>query len=293
MKDPQSSPTGTAEWADQTLNVARGCRHGCLYCYARAEKLRWGQIDCGADWVHERVDARRVEKGYRKRKGTILFPSAHDITPGTVEACGIVLEKLLTAGNRVLIVTKADGPCCDEIRRRIEPWREASDADGRRQVTWRLSIGCLNETFRAWWEPGAPSIEMRIEVLRGLARDGWQTSVSCEPLLEPWKAVELVDAVCSHVTETIWIGACRELKARTAWCRAAFDAERFRLIRATAEHLTRWQTPGVIRTVARKLWRELDEDVKERLRLKDSYAGPLREGGWRIDGGRVIQSPRM
>ena len=279
-------PTGTAEWADHTLNVARGCSYGCVYCYARAEKLRWGQIARGEDWTNEQIVQKRVDKGYRKRDGTIMFPSAHDITPGTVDACCVVLTKLLEAGNRVLVVTKADGPCCQEVRRAIEPWRNAR-TDAGATVTWRLTIGCLDDELRQVWEPHAPPIDMRLEVLRQLHRDGWETSVSAEPLLEPWGVVALLRALAPHVTETIWVGCGRQLRQRCAW----LGGQRVRDIEHEIEAIEAWQTPRVIVQLASAVLAEgvrTGGGIYGRIRFKDSWAEALRTCGWQVEHGRLI-----
>ena len=46
--------TGTREWSEQSINCCVGCAHACLYCYARANALRFGRLTRGGDWAEER-----------------------------------------------------------------------------------------------------------------------------------------------------------------------------------------------------------------------------------------------
>ena len=46
--------TGTREWSEHSVNCRQGCTNGCLYCYARAQALRFGRITSGDAWTQER-----------------------------------------------------------------------------------------------------------------------------------------------------------------------------------------------------------------------------------------------
>ena len=39
--DSQREGSGTHEWAEVTENIARGCPHNCLYCYAAQNAKRF------------------------------------------------------------------------------------------------------------------------------------------------------------------------------------------------------------------------------------------------------------
>ena len=281
MDAKEARKTGTREWADRTWNVCRGCSHDCLYCYARAEKLRYGQIADADEWATEVVNERRVAKGYRRwgcRR--VMFPSAHDITPGTVDAVAAVAAKLLRAENKLLLVTKADGPCVERVARATRQWQGG--------VLWRLTIGCLDERCRRFWEPGAPPIDMRLETLRRLVAGGWETSVSAEPLLQPTAARRLVEAVAPYVTETIWIGAARRLRERTAWVyESTLDSGYQWALMLAVRNLEAMQTPERIRGVYDEM-AGLPAVTRAKLRFKDSYAEALRQTGVRVEGGKPV-----
>ena len=101
--------TGTKEWADFNVNCVKGCRNNCRYCYAKMIAKRFKR--CTEDtWKDMEINQKAVEKKYRKYDGRVMFPSSHDIIddPNVLKSCIIVLDKLLHAGNEVLVTTKPD-----------------------------------------------------------------------------------------------------------------------------------------------------------------------------------------
>jgi len=78
--------SGTREWARSNVNVSNGCSHDCRYCYARNMAVRFKR-KTAETWHLEEIDKDKVSKGYGKRRGTIMFPTTHDITPGIFESC--------------------------------------------------------------------------------------------------------------------------------------------------------------------------------------------------------------
>jgi DNA repair photolyase len=102
--------TGTREWSDVSVNCCLGCSNACVYCYAREGPQARYQQHGGAKWAIERPMAaelvRHGEKFNKRYGGVVMFPTAHDITPGTRQACLAALHQLILAGNRVLVVSK-------------------------------------------------------------------------------------------------------------------------------------------------------------------------------------------
>lgn len=204
-----SAISGTKEWAEHSINCCIGCEHGCLYCYAREVALHYGTIKSPAEWATPRIRDNAVDKKYGKFKGTVMFPTTHDITPGNLNACLTVLDKLLTSGNRILIVSKAHTASLRAIVAKFPLFTG--------QILFRLTIGSLSESIREFWEPNAPTNAERIEALMHVHRAGFETSVSCEPLLQAEAIVELVDRIRPFVTHSIWIGKANQLQQRCAW----------------------------------------------------------------------------
>jgi len=197
--------TGTREWSSSSVNIQRGCRHGCLYCYAQAQARRFGRV---GDWTVEEVLPDALTRGYGKRQGTVMFPTTHDITPENVELCATVLEKLVRAGNQVLVVSKPWRRTIEALRERLYPWQE--------QITFRFTIGTLRDRLLALWEPHAPGILERLSALEQTYLGRWRTSISIEPALDgdPSDVLALVERVERQVTDTIWIGIMNHAEAR-------------------------------------------------------------------------------
>ena len=203
------SVSGTQEWSTHTVNCCDGCSHDCVYCFARYNRIhRMHQLAPGT-WPDEKVRLAEVEKGRGFRPGTVMFPSTHDITPKNIGACEKVLTNLLGAGNQVLIVSKPHLECTKRLCRAL--------AEFRKQILLRFTIGVMDESLRDFWEPGAPTFGERLACLEHAVEAGYGTSVSMEPLLEPWHVQELVAKVRPYVTHSIWLGTLNMVGARTKW----------------------------------------------------------------------------
>lgn len=195
IRNPQCK-TGTREWSDHSANCCLGCWHGCLYCYARADALRWKRIATPAEWTRERHLP--LPKKPKKHAGAItMFPTTHDITPANLDHCLCLLRMLLQAGNQVLIVSKPHVYCMAEICNLLRSVPIRHD-----QVEFRFSIGAVDDDVLSFWEPAAPRLNERLDALRLVWSLGYRTSVSCEPLLTPaaGDAVYLVKLVENQVS---------------------------------------------------------------------------------------------
>lgn len=197
--------TGTREWAEGSLNMARGCSHDCRYCYARQMLVVRHKLIEPAAWPVMEVCQEAVDSGYGKRRGTIMMPTTHDITPEILEPFCTVLDKMLRAGNQVLLVSKPHRVCIERICEQF--------AWAREQILFRFTIGSINGFETEFWEPGAPRPAERMDCLYHAFTKGFATSVSCEPFLDRWtKAVY----TCSEdwITDTFWIGRLRHWGSR-------------------------------------------------------------------------------
>ena len=66
--------TGTREWAETTLNIARGCEHNCRYCYARHMLVeRFNHIK-PEDWTTMQVNQKVIDARQGKKQGTVMIP---------------------------------------------------------------------------------------------------------------------------------------------------------------------------------------------------------------------------
>jgi DNA repair photolyase len=149
-------------------------------------------------WKVEKIRQKDVDKGYRKRDGLIMFPSSHDITPTNFQACHTVLDKLLKAGNEVLIVSKPHFECIIKICRYFTEYKD--------KILFRFTITATDDEKLSFWEPGAPQYHERKQSLKIAWHLGFRTSVSVEPMLDPGCIDDLIAELDPLVTDTIWIG---------------------------------------------------------------------------------------
>ncbi len=205
---------GTHEWASSNVNCIRGCKNNCRYCYAKTAAVKSGSKTL-ENWHIEEVNNKVIEKNYRKRDGTVMFPTTHDISEENLDSCLIVLEKLLKVGNKVLIVSKPHINCISKLCVKLEQYKD--------NILFRFTIGSPLDKILKFWEPGAPSYMERLASLVLAYKSGFQTSVSCEPYL-CGNILKVVEETEPYVTDSIWIGKANKLTYRLKMNGADGDA---------------------------------------------------------------------
>jgi len=224
--------TGTRQWSNKSINLQTGCEHNCLVCYAKDMAIKFNQIEKD-DWEKPVIRLNDVNKKISKwNESMIMFPSSHDITPNNINEATIVLRKILEADNEVLIVSKPHYECikqiCDEF------------IDFKDKILFRFTIGSYNNKVLKFWEPGAPSLNDRMKSLKYAFKIGFETSVSCEPMMDN-KVDKVIDAVRPYVTETIWIG-----KVNLMWSRLKRNTDINDELVKKAKQIDQWQTDANI-----------------------------------------------
>lgn len=218
---------GTYEWANETVNIIDGCKHDCKYCYSKAMAIRFKR-KTPANWKEEKIRNNGSLNYSKKVDGTIMFPSSHDIHPEHLSYHIDFIERLLEHGNRLLIVTK---PHFDSIKTICEQF-----IDYRDKILFRFTIGSINSDILKFWEPGAPDFNERLKVLKYAFNKNFQTSVSCEPMLDN-NIVGVIDAVYPFITDSIWLG-----KANYLIKRLKFNKADDHLTMKKALQLLNWQS---------------------------------------------------
>lgn len=204
--DAERKGTGTAEWAEVTENICRGCSNNCLYCYAahNANRFKLRKRD---EWGREELTKRANMTSYTAREGVVMFPSSHDITPHNLEAYIRVARLILKKGNRLLIVSKPRIGCISAIMDEFVNFKE--------HILFRFTIGSMNDATCFFWEPGAPDPQERVACLSNAFEAGFKTSVSIEPMLAGVAStVDVVETTRDFVTDTIWIGKMNKARLR-------------------------------------------------------------------------------
>jgi len=203
---------GTREWAKREINCIKGCRTYCLYCYAKGIAKHYKRC-IEETWKNMEINSKAVKKGYSKvrKKGSqpydVMFPTSHNIVIDEpyFSACITVLKKLLESDNTVLVAVKPFLKVVKKLCKLFQDYKEA--------MTYRFTIGSINSKILKNLEINAPSFEERLESLKYATSNGFNTSISIEPLLDstPFKLIKKLEP---HLTPlnyerdigTIWIG---------------------------------------------------------------------------------------
>lgn len=194
--------SGTKEWATSNVNIQSGCPNNCKYCYAKAMAIRFGR-ETSESWKEITFRDKEINKEYGEKEGAVFIGSTHDLTEENLNEYMTVLRKLLEAGNDVLIVSKPDPKCIATLCEELGEYKD--------QILFRFTIGSADNEVLKFWEPNAPSFEDRLEALQLAYDHGYQTSVSCEPMLDN-HIEKVVEAVSPYVTDAVWIGLPNRLK---------------------------------------------------------------------------------
>ena len=195
---------GTGEWAKHSFNIVSGCAHDCRYCYAKSMAVRFGRKTVET-WKDETVDVEKVSRRFTRKRGRIMFPTSHDITPGNLDHCMAALGNMLAAGNEVLVVSKPHLECIEAICGNFNRYRG--------NILFRFTIGSAHNHVLKFWDQNAPSFDERVESLKHAFHAGFKTSVSCEPLLDDDDDA-LVKALLPYVTDAIWFGIGNDMTRR-------------------------------------------------------------------------------
>lgn len=225
---------GTTEWAASNANFLKGCSNDCKYCYSKEMAIRFKRSTPEL-WREEVINWAAYNKGIRKRNGFIMFPSTHDITSKHIDLVIDYLKRQLSTGNKVLIVSKPSYLCIKQI---CDAFRDHKD-----NILFRFTIGSACSKTLQFWEPHAPTYEERKSSLVYAFEVGFQTSLSCEPMLD--NRIDLViDDLSRYVSDAIWLGkmnfALRRLKTN-----GHLNAEN----QAAAEQLLEWQSDEAIKAL--------------------------------------------
>jgi len=203
--EQQKEPDNVQDWADKGINISRGCSNDCRYCYAREESVR-RHGNTVENWPKEELNPKIINKGWRLSSKRLMFPSTHDITPGTYDACETVLKKLLKAGNKVLVVSKPRPELIEKLCNAIDAYKN--------QVMFRFTITAMDNNVLGFWEPNAPSYEDRKKALALVKEKGFRTSVSIEPMLDSPNLGDLIEDLRPHTTDCMWVGPMKMVRKR-------------------------------------------------------------------------------
>lgn len=201
---PKKKVFGVPEWASGKFNCVEGCSNDCKYCYAKAMAIRCKRSN-PIMWKEEKLREELLFKSFKKKEGTIMYPTSHDITPQFINEHIIVLRNMLKAGNKILVVSKPHLECIEKICAEL--------AEYKRNILFRFTIGSTDNDVLKFWEPGATSFEERLSCLKYAYKMSFQTSVSIEPALD-FNIEKLIEIVLPYVSDAVWVGKANMLIQR-------------------------------------------------------------------------------
>lgn len=181
------TPRGMAlEYAPLACNLYRGCQHGCTYCYAP------NCLYMPRDRFHSSAEPRpgviaALRKEAPKYRGTdqrLLLCFTCDPYQPAEEEHGITrqaLEVLVEHDIPLQVLTKGG-------LRATRDFDLLQAGDG----WFATSLVFLDDADRAYWEPGAASVQSRIAAIEQAHDLGLHTWVSVEPVVDPRQALELI-----------------------------------------------------------------------------------------------------
>jgi len=160
-----------------SMNLYRGCQHGCIYCDSRSECYGIDDFDGEVLVKSNALDLLRAELARKRRRGTIGLGSMNDpYMP--VEArrnlTGRCLGIIAEFGFGVHVMTKSA-----LVLRDIDTLIEIA----RRYATVTFTITTADDELARKIEPRASAVSARLHAMQALAERGVQTGVALMPVL--------------------------------------------------------------------------------------------------------------
>lgn len=169
----------SSEWfgTDHTMNIYRGCCHGCLYCDSRSDCYQIEEFDR----VRAKADALRILRDDLARKvrpafiGMGAMSDPYNPFEEDLRLTRHALELVDAYGCGVAIATKSDLIVRDmDILTMIQ---------GHSPVICKITITTADDALAAKLEPNAPSPSRRFAALRKLSGAGLFAGVLLMPVL--------------------------------------------------------------------------------------------------------------
>jgi DNA repair photolyase len=192
---------------DYSLNPYAGCAFRCSYCYVpKFPSKRHDDFQQWGKWVEVKINAPELIREQRSQVfgSSIFFSSATDPYQ--------YLELKYRLTRQCLLELLKYKPA--KLTMHTRSHLILQDLDILKQFGDRVRVGVSfttdDEMIRREFEPGAPSLARRLEVLRTLKEAGVRTHASLSPLLpcDP----ERLAAMLKPLVDTVWIDSMRNLE---------------------------------------------------------------------------------
>jgi DNA repair photolyase len=162
---------------DYVVNPYVGCQHGCTYCYARFMKRFTGHKEPWGDFVDVKVNAPDLLRREitRKKMGSVWMSGVCDPYQPLEKKYRLsrqCLDILIAHHWPVFIQTRSS-----LVLRDIDLFRRTA------QIEVGLSITTADDAVRQAFEPDAPPIGERVQVLASLKENSIRTYAMIAPIL--------------------------------------------------------------------------------------------------------------
>jgi DNA repair photolyase len=194
---------------DYSLNPYAGCAFACSYCYVpkfpngEHEASEWGQ------WVNVKTNAAELlaDERHKIYGSRIFFSSATDPYQ--------YIELKYRLSRKCLSVLQCYQPAKVTMHTRshliLQDLKLLQSFGDRLQVGVSITTDC--DDIRKEFEPNAPSIGRRLELIKALSQAGITVHASLSPLL-PCNPDRLISLITPYVKK-IWIDEMRSLEVNT------------------------------------------------------------------------------
>ncbi|MBN2048452.1 MAG: radical SAM protein [Anaerolineaceae bacterium] len=159
-----------------TMNLYRGCSHGCIYCDSRSECYQIENFDDLLVKVNA-IDLLRKELTPRRQKGVICSGSMSDPYVPIEARYQLTRRSLQVIAERrfaLHLITKSDG-----VLRDVDLLR----AVNREMAIVSFTLTTVDDDLAAKLEPRAPLPSARLRAMRALSEAGIHVGVTMMPLL--------------------------------------------------------------------------------------------------------------
>lgn len=186
------SKSRTNEWfgTDYTMNLYKGCHHGCVYCDSRSECYQIDQFD-KVRAKKQAIELLSEELSGKKKKGVVGTGSMSDPYNFFERSQELTLRSLKLFhhfGYGVSIATKSSLVTRDQ--------RILKEIAQHSPVNVSLSVSTMNDELAKKIERSVSPPSQRLEAIRQLAASGVYAGVILMPMLpfltDDWSTIELI-----------------------------------------------------------------------------------------------------
>jgi DNA repair photolyase len=181
--------------SDFAINPYVGCPHKCTYCYAEFMKRFTGHTEEWGDFLDAKICSKAINT--KKLDGTRVFIGSVTDPYNPFEAkyniTQNILKQLIGSTAKIEMQTKSS-----LITRDIELIQQIQ------HIKIGISLCTLDDDFRKQMEPGATSIDERIEALKKLHQSGIYTYVFISPIFPGITDFKAIIQRTSGFTDEFW-----------------------------------------------------------------------------------------